>query len=132
MSAPLSLAARQARLLALRSLLDGGSMRVYPNAPPATPDSATTETLLSTVVLATPAGAIGVSGVLATLTLTTPQVDSVDATGVIGWVRFVDSTGAGVMDLQAGAVGSGMPVIFTNLQVYAGGEVQLLTCLISE
>lgn len=132
MSALLSLAARQARLLALRSLLDGGSMRVYTNAPPATPESATTETLLSTVPLANPAGAIGVSGVLAALTLTTPQVDTVDATGVIGWVRFVEPNGAGVMDLPAGAVGSGMPVIFTNLQVYAGGEVQLLTCLIAE
>lgn len=132
MSVLLSLAARQARLLALRGLLDGGAVRAYTNVPPATPETASTETLLGTVALPNPAGAIGASGAIATLTLTTPLVTSVDATGVIGWVRFVDSTGTGVLDLPAGGVGSGMPVVLSNTQVYAGGEVHLLTCVISE
>lgn len=132
MSALLSLAARQARLLALRGLLDGGAMRLYPNVPPATPETASTEVLLGTVALPSPAGAIGASGAMATLTLTTPLVTAVGTTGVIGWVRFCDSAGAGVMDLPAGGIGSGLPVVVSNTQVYAGGEVQLLTCVIAE
>lgn len=132
MSALLSLAARQARLLALRGLLDGGAMRLYPGVPPATPETASTETLLGTVALPSPAGGIGASGATATLTLSTPLVATVDATGVIGWVRFCDSAGAGVLDLPAGAVGSGMPVVVSNTQVYAGGEVQLLSCVMVE
>ena len=139
MSTPLSLVARQARLLALRDLIDvgGAGMRFYTGeAVPATPETATEETLLGTVTLATPSGSIGNSGAVATLALTVPRVNAAIATGSIGWVRFVDGAGAGVMDLKVGKVGvtydPPRPVLVSDVLVYAGGELQLLSCVISE
>lgn len=130
MSVPLSLALRQARLLAVRDL--SSAMWFYTGALPATPDAATTETKVAADVLATPAGAIGASGYMATLTMTVPRVSSVIAAGLIAWVRFVDAAGAGLMDLPCGMTGGTEPVILTALQVYAGGEIQVISCVISE
>ena len=139
MSTPLSLLARQARLLALRDLMDvgGAGMQFYTgDAVPDTPETATTETLLGTVTLATPSGAISSIGATATLALTVPRTNAAIATGSIGWVRFIDGAGAGVMDLQVGKVGvqytPPRPVLVSDLQVYAGGELQLISCVISE
>jgi len=138
MTVPLSLVGRQARLLATRDLIAEMwfyTASVMPWVPPATPETATSETLLAIDTLAAPAGAIGASGNIATLTLTVPRVSTVLATGVIGWVRFVDGAGAGIMDLPVVAVGTTggpWPVIASSLVVYAGGELQVLSCVISE
>ena len=139
MSTPLSLAARQARLLALRDLMDvgGAGMQFYTgDAVPDSPETATPETLLGTVTLAIPSGAISSSGATATLAMTVPRTNAAIATGSIGWVRFVDGAGAGVMDLKVGKVGvtydSPRPVLVSDVLVYAGGDLQLLSCVISE
>lgn len=142
MSTPLSLAARQARLLALRDLLDvgGGELWFYtlpdPLTIPATPETTTTETLLGTIALAGPSGAIGASGQVATLTLTVPRVNPTVATGLIGFVRLVDGAGDSHLDLLVGESGvtydPPRPVLVSDLQVYAGGELQLISCVISE
>lgn len=139
----LSLAARQARLLALRDLIDVGGAELWfytGAAVPATPETATLETFLGAVTLAAPSGAIGAAGNVATWTLTVPRVNAATTTGVVGWVRFVDGGGNGVLDLLAGAAaaaaaGTYSPprqVLLSDLQVYAGGEIQLLSCVISE
>lgn len=130
MSVPLSLALRQARLLATRDLLAG--MWFYTGTLPATPETTPVGAKVAEDVLATPAGAIGASGVTATLTITVPRVTSVIAAGLIAWVRFVDGAGAGLMDLPCGITGGTEPVILTALQVYAGGEIQVISCVISE
>lgn len=134
MTTPLSLIARKAHLTGLRDGVDVGGARLlfYTNAPPATPDTATTESLLGTIALASPSGAIGQSGTLATWTLTTPQVASATASGIIGWARLVNGAGNGFMDMLAGLAGSGAPVIVNVAQVYTGGEIQLVSCLVSE
>lgn len=135
----LSLVARQARLLALRDLMDAGGAELWfytGSAVPTTPETATAETFLGAVTLATPSGAIGAAGTVATWTLTVPRVNAATTTGVVGWVRFVDGSGNGVLDLLAGAAdGTYSPprqVLLSDLQVYAGGEIQLLSCVISE
>lgn len=133
MTVPLSLACRQARLLAVRDLI--AELWFYTGTYPATPETATAETLLAVDALAAPAGAIGASGAVATLTLTVPRVSAVGVSGLVGWVRFVDAVGAGIIDLPVVAVGTAggpWPVIASMLQVYAGGELQLLSCVISE
>lgn len=130
MTVPLSLACRQARLLAVRDLI--AAMWFYTGTLPATPETATTETKVAEDILATPAGAIGASGYVATLTITVPRATSVIANGLIAWVRFVDGAGAGLMDLPCGITGGTEPVILTALQVYAGGELQVASCVISE
>lgn len=134
MTTPLSLIARKAELTGLRNALDagGGKAKFYTNGPPATPDTATAETLLGTIVLATTSGEIGASETLATLTLTVPQVASAVVTGIIGFVRLTNGAGDGFMDLAVGLAGSGGPVIVNALQVYAGGELQLISCVIAK
>jgi hypothetical protein len=134
MTTPLSLIARQAELTGLRNALDigGGKMAFYTNAPPATPDTATAETLLGTIPLATLSGTVGAAGALATLTLAVPQVATAVSTGVIGFVRLTNGAGAGFMDLSVGLAGSGLPVIVNATQVYAGGELQLISCVIAK
>lgn len=137
MPTPLSLVTRQARLLALRDQIDaggGGALWLYEGVMPVegTPEIATAAVFLGAIELAVVSGAIGVSGNIATYTLTSPQTGNMVATGIVGWVRAVDGTGLGVMDLTAGGVASGAQAIFSDTQMYAGGEVQLLSCVIGE
>lgn len=138
MTMPLSLIGRKAQLLGLRDAIDagGGAALFYADAPPALPDDATAALLLGTVAFAAPCGAIAdlvtEAGTLATLTLTVPLLGNAAASGVIGWVRLVNGAGQGFLDLAAGLAGSGAPVILNALQVYTGGEIQLLSCVIAE
>ena len=134
MTTPLSLIARQAELLGLRVGLDtgGAALLFYTNTPPLLPDTATAETLLCSVLLASPSGAVGVAGLLATLTLTVPRIGTALVTGQIGWARFVNGAGNGYMDLPVGLEGSGAPVIVSATQVYQNGEVQLISCVIAK
>lgn len=135
MTTPLSLIARKAEINGLRDALDvgGATMLFYTNAPPALPDDTTAETLLGTIALATPCGTLGETGtgpIYALLSLTVPQSTLASATGIIGWARLVNGAGDGFMDLPVGLTGSGMPVIISSQQVYAGGEIRLVSCLI--
>lgn len=135
MTVPLCLATRQHRLAATRD--DIAEMWFYTSAVmplvlPATPETPTTETLLAVDTLAAPAGAIGASGNIATLTLTVPRICTVLAGGLVAWVRFVDAMGAGIMDLPCEATGGSAPVILSSLAVYVGGELQLISCVIGE
>jgi hypothetical protein len=107
-------------------------MWFYTDALPATPETTPAGTKVAADTLAAPAGAIGASGYVATLTISVPRVTSVIAGGLIAWVRFVDGAGAGLMDLPCGITGGTEPVILTALQVYAGGEIQVISCVISE
>lgn len=137
MTTPLSLLGRKAQLLGLRDAIDvgGGKALFYAGLPPATPDEVTAEALLGTLALATPSGVVGNSGPLATLTLTTPRVAAASGSGAVGWVRLTNAAGDGFMDLLAGLAGlagSGAPVIVNLTQVYAGGELQLISCVIAE
>ena len=139
MTIPLSLDVRLARVTALRDKIDaggGGKLLAYtltnPNPLPATPETATTETLLGEISLAAVCGAVTTSGALAVLTATVPQVDLAIATGVVGFVRVVNFAGAGIMDLPAGLAGSGLPVIFSDTQVYQNGELQLISFVLTE
>jgi hypothetical protein len=132
----LSLVARKARLTALRDLIDiggGGGIQFYEGSDvPASPETAATDLLLGEIPLADPCGTIGDSGGLATLTLSVPRTVTAVATGVIGWARFVDGAGVAHCDRVAVAAGSAGAVVVTELQVYLGGEMQLLSCVISE
>ena len=128
----LSLLVRQQRLLVVRDSLNAGTMSLYTALGPATPESPTGETLLGVITLAAISGAIGASGDIAQLTISVPRVSNIIASGTVGWVRLASSNSDGVLDLVAGEGGSGAPVIFSNTDVYTGGEATLLSCVISE
>lgn len=134
MTTPLRLSTRQARLLVVRD--EAVAIQFYTGVTlPSTPESTTTETLLGTIALATPGGSIGASGNTATLTLTVPRSGTAVATGIVGWARFIDALGDGIMDMVAvksGTAGGPYPVVLSDTQVYAGGDLQLISCLISE
>lgn len=134
MTVPLSLVARKARMLGMRDAMDvgGAKMLFYTGAIAATPDTATTETLLSRVVLSAPSGALGEDAGLATLTLVVPQTILAINSGLIGWLRLVNGIGQGFLDLPVGLVNSGAPAILNVLQVFTGGEFQLISCILAE
>ena len=143
MSAPLSLAARLARVIALRDMIDahgGGQMLFYgaigTDVLPSTPETVITAAPLATLPLDTPtSGAVDVAGeapaLLALLSLT-PVSGLASAQGLVGFARIADGAGVGIVDLRAGPPGSELPVILSAMQLYTGGEVKLLSCLISE
>ena len=134
MTVPLSLAARQARLTALRDFIDSGGalLRFYSGTAPAKPEDATAQTLLGTIALASPCGAIGASAATATLSVSVPRVNACDVSGVVGWVRFCKGDGTGVLDVAVVEAPAGGAVVLSDTQVYAGGELQLISCVISE
>lgn len=138
---PLCLGARMARLTATRDYIDsgGGEFWFYTGSPPSGPASGTSETLLAVVALDTVSGAITFTGDLAIYTISVPRVGSASVTGIVGWVRVVDGAGDGVMDLLAGMadpvtgiVPAGVVAVLSATQIYAGGEVQLVSCVITE
>ena len=140
---PLSLAARLARVIALRGVIDahgGGQMLFYEaigaDVLPPTPETVITAAPLATLPLDTPpSGSVDVAGeapaLLALLSLT-PVSGLASAQGLVGFARIADGAGVGIVDLRAGPQGSELPVILSALQLYMGGEVKLLSCLISE
>ena len=130
MTTPLSLAIRQARLTVVRDHIS--AIRLYEGTLPASPDGTTTDTLLASLTLETPAGAIGADGAMATLTVTTPIITNVAVTGVVAWARFVDDTGVAVMDCLVSSVPNSTPVVLSDTQIFVGAEVQLLSCAITE
>lgn len=131
---PLSLIGRQASLTGIRNGLDvgGGRALCYTGTPPDSAADTPAGALLGTVLLASTSGAVATSGALATLTLAMPRTAMATASGEIGFIRLADGSGTGYLDARAGVEGSGMPAIVNVTQVYAGGEIQLLSFVIAQ
>ena len=143
MSAPLSLAVRLARVIATRDMIDahgGGQLLFYEaigtDVLPPTPETAITGAPLATLPLSIPtSGTVDTAGeapALVALLSLTPVSALASLQGLVGFVRIADGAGAGIVDLRAGPPGSELPVILSALQLYVGGEVKLLSCLIFE
>lgn len=133
MSTPLSLAIRQARLLAIRDAT--AALWFYPGTMADFPEDETTETRLAAMTLASPAGAIGAEDYVATLTLTVPRTTLAAASDICTWVRFMDAAGNSIMDRRTTDLDDPEPedkVVLSDVRVYAGGELQLLSCVIRE
>lgn len=137
----------QARLEAFTNALDagtgGGKLRFY-SGPQQMPKGAaiSTQTLLAEFVFSNPSKA-SYSG--NTLTLTDPVNAQALAAGIIVWARFVDGDDTFVADCSVSEPSdatsspptNGVPhgtgdVIIDNTQVYAGGEIDMLTIAFSE
>jgi hypothetical protein len=139
LTTPLALAVRLARVTVTRAAIDangGGRILLYAAVPggplPATPETPIAAAPLGEAALASPAcGVVGDVGGLATLTLT-PVAAPIVAGGALAFARLVDGAGAGILDLPAGLAGSDMPLIVSDLALYAGGEVQVLSCAMWE
>jgi hypothetical protein len=129
----ISTAARNAACDAVVDLIDGGSgagvLRVYTGAPPATPGTAPSGTLLAEFTLSDPAFGSSANGT-ATLDVTPALTDTALATGTAGWCRFCDSTeaagtGLGVIDGTVTATGGGGDLTLDNASVTLGLTVEV-------
>ena len=127
MTSPLSLVGKRAELTGLRNVL--WAARFYAGLPPASPDDVPTGLLLGEVVLATPSGVVALPAVLE---ITCPQTAPAAASGLVGWVRFVSAAGDGLLDVRAGLAAAGYPAVVNVVQVYAGGELQLISCTLAK
>jgi len=128
----LSLEVRQDRLTAILTKLAGGHLKFYPNLPPATTETATPEILIASIPFPIPIGVVGVAAYLATLQFSVPQTASALTTDLIGWVRFCKANGVGVMDVLVVASPAAGPVVVSSLQTYTGGDVMLMSGLLTE
>jgi hypothetical protein len=117
-----SLAVRNARASAAAALLAGGELRLYAGSMPVNGEAVTDQTLLAAWPLADPAGTVA-DGVFE---LTLPETVMAAGSGSATWCRFVDSADGWVMDLDAGGAGSGKAVTVSPVEIYAGGQVQVL------
>jgi hypothetical protein len=125
----LSLAARRARLLAVRDQIDaggGGALHLYADTLPPNPETPAASAPLAIIALAP------VSCVLHPTAASMSLVEAVGNAAQFGqatWARYVDGNGAAVYDTTAGPPGSGAEVIVTDGLVppgavfYVGGEI---------
>lgn len=116
-----STAIRDARAAVHLNALSGGAMHLYTGPMPDGGEAITDQTLLAIWSLPSPAGAVD-AGVFAAASGLEAMVL---ADGVPAWVRLLDGAGAWVMDMDAGGVGSGVAVIVSPAQLYAGGTARI-------
>lgn len=122
-------ARKTARAGLLASWLDGGEIRVYSGARPATADTAiTTQTLLVTFAIPDPAGDV------ADDIFTGDAIDAamIAATGVAAWARVVDSATGAVFDADVGTPGSGALLQLDNLNLVQGGYCTVTSFTVTE
>lgn len=110
------------RLLGTLAHLDSATgnarLKIYTAPQPAPGGSPTT--LLVTVTLTKPAGALD-GGVLVLEALN--PYDLAVATGDAAWGRLENGDGEWSSDLTVGAAGSGKPIQFDDVEMFAGGKV---------
>lgn len=118
--------ARNAAATAVLGLIDAGpaagTIQIRSGSMPADPQTAATGTLLATVVLIDPAAGAPTAGVA---TITNPNAVTVAATGVAGWARFLDSTGAAVLDCDVTATGGGGALTLANTSLSSGTTLDM-------
>jgi len=121
---------RSSRANLITTAIDAGAgaglLRVYDGSRPATGGSATT--LLAELTFTDPSAPGASSGVLTFSAITADA--SANATGTATWCRFVDSTGAFVLDGSVGT--SGADYILNTTSITTGVQVSCTSAVITE
>jgi len=84
--------------------------------------------LICSHTLDNPAGTINYT--TGALTLNQDADGLVLVTGVVQWCRVVNGADEFCFDMDAGEAGSGAEAIFVDTQVYAGGGLRLVACVL--
>jgi len=122
-------ARKTARAELLAAWLDGGEIRVYSGARPATTDTAvTTQTLLVTFAIPDPSGEVA-NGVLTGNAIAAALIAE---TGFATWARAVDSATGAVFDADVGTPGSGALLQLDNLNLVQGGYCTVTSFTVTE
>jgi hypothetical protein len=125
----LSVAARRARLLAVRDAIDaagGGAVHLYGGTQAGAPEEPASTAPLAIIALAVPS--MSLHATLAQMVLPA-TVGYAALSGVPTWARFVNGDGLPVLDCSAGLPGSGAVLTVTDGKVpagstlYVGGEI---------
>jgi hypothetical protein len=124
--------ARDVIAAALAALYDGGTLKIYTGAQPATPDTAPSGTLVATITLPTPAFGSPTTGVVpkAGTWTTTAGADGDLTAG--GWFRLADAAGDNPVDGATGATGSGAELEIDNLDIDNGQTVTVSSFSITQ
>jgi hypothetical protein len=104
---------------ALGALFDGGVLKIYNGTQPATADTAiTTQTLLATLSLDTPAFGAAVNGILTANTITADP--DAAAAGTASWFRAFESDGTTkILDGSVGTSSADLIMNSTSIQQHA-------------
>ena len=126
-----STASRAASMTGRLNFLNTGAtgnaaVRVYEAPRPATSADTPTSTMLVSIPLDDPAGAV----VGATLELAQLDPGLILNTGIAAWVRVVNKNGDTAFDMDAGATGSEAECILSQTTLYAGGQVSILSAVL--
>ena len=111
---------------AVCALLNGGKLRIYDGAQPATPDTPiTTQQLLAELTFGSPAFGAAVAGVATANAIT--KDSAADATGTAGWFRALTSGNAPVYDGEVGTSGADLNLDTVAIQQNAEVSITSLT-----
>lgn len=129
-------ALRNARANAITAAVDAGSgagvLKIRTGSKPASPDDATTGTLLASVTLNDPSFGAASDGVI-TLDDSPALTDaSADATGTAAHFRIETSAGAGVADGTVTATGGGGDLTLNTVSLVSGASFTITGGTITE
>lgn len=121
-----------ARLTGLLSFLDAGPsparLRLYGGTRRTLPTDTPTSAMLAQIILTKPAGTVS-AGTL-TLTQDTSATELVVLSGIVTWAALVTGNDSTAADFDCSTVGGGGDVQLSDVQVYAGGRVDLASCVL--
>lgn len=132
---------RDARLDAVRDAIDAagaaGALRIYPGERVGGPTTPPGQVLLAEPVFERPCAPDADAGQLTFFDLTGPTIV---ADGTAAWARIVDSTGAGLIDIDVGQAGidpgtgqpySSAPMLLDTLQLVTGQTLRIISMILS-
>lgn len=123
----ISAAARSAACDAIVDLVDGGAgagyVEIRTGAPPATPATADSGTLLGTCTMSDPAFGAASTGVATAAAITSDT--NADASGDAGHFRVKDSNATVIFQGTAGNSGDTPDMTFDNKSIVAGGTIAI-------
>lgn len=121
---------REASLSGRLTFLNTGSgtaaVRVYGDTRPVSVNDVPGTTLLVEIPLENPAGAVSAGA----LSLSPADAGLIANTGTATWVRVVNRNGDTAFDMDAGAVASGAECELSEVDLFAGGLVALVSAVL--
>ena len=100
-----------------------GTIEVRTGAPPATPATASSGTLLGTLTMSDPAFGVASVGVKTANSITSDV--SADATGIAGYFRLFDSDSVVILQGTAGEAADSPDMTFDDKNIVIGGTIAI-------
>lgn len=119
-----TLALRNARLIALRNAIDAGAgngtLSIYPGTQPANADTAAGATALGVLTFSKPSAPDATTGQMNFNAITSANAAQ---SGTATWARIATSTGGAVFDCDVGT--SGTTIVLNTVAIVVNGPIQI-------